>query len=1325
MKKNLSTILLLLINLFFWGQKENRSGWSVTPFERKVFIENKGQFNHYKEYDDVDKQNLKYCIDKDYKVFFYPNKITYKFTDIKFISKHSPEGKGKPKEERRKVTTQQITVEWLNANPSPLIINEQPDDASYIYSGKNQSNNQTFYYNCKGYKKITYKNLYNNIDIEYFFHPDAGIKYNIILHPGANISDVKLKYNGSQASISNKNIVLPTLKGDIIEHAPKTFYKNNPSQIILSSYALTNNILTFNLNNIDHSKEVIIDPWVTVPSSATPPLDNGVDNSGNIYLYGKNKIAEKYNASGSLIWSLTPGIDRAYYGDLLVESSGNFYLCEGFRSGGARTYKFDPTSALIWQSTSAGNFREHWRLAINCVTQKVIVAGGGTTSPTLNIAEVDVSTGTLVNAKSVYNGSQSDVAGLTVDQTGKSYLKHSNPNIVTFTDNANNTLANVGDGYGYSEIGGSYNSPNGNGYNLMTLGSNFLYTSDGSTIKKWDITTFSIVASATIPGSPRGASGILADDCNNLFIGGANGVYRFDFNLVQQEFHATPSPVYDIAFSATNSDIIACGSGFLTPLPFGRISCASANKVVTIDSCYTSINSIEIHPTLGLAPFTFLWSDGNTDSVRTNLPPGTYKVTIKDSKCVPSFIFDSVVIPEKLFIATIDFDTVCSGLPTHFQGSAPLPVGTTNSWEWDFGDNNNTSTLQNPEYIFSNNGTYTVSLIATNSNGCKDTTTQQVLVNATPTPSFSVEDVCVHFNSVFTENSTINPPDVNNSYNWDFGDGNHSTLQSPTHLYSSDGSYDVKLVVTSDKNCSDSLNLSTTIFPKPIAAFGVTQGCLPSIDFTDSSTVTSGSIDTWEWNFDDGTSSTTQNPNHNYSYDTNFSPTLIVTTNNGCKDTTSRTTIQNALPTANFSITPECLYDSLTFTDLSTVASSSTITNWVWNFGDGSSFVSNQNTKHKYNSAGSYNVTLITTTNNGCIDDTSFTALVYPIPIANFTTTTVCENTPPTYFMDMSSVSSGSLIGWQWDFNDGNTSTLPNPSNAYTTNGIYNVELIVTSNHNCKDTTELPVTVLAKPTADFSEDKTEGCSPVCVNFQDNSLTNASSIDYWFWSYGNGDAGFDQNPSVCYENTSYTNDAVYSVTLIVKNDLGCYDTLTKTDLITSYHNPISDFVVTPDEANMYEGEITTTNNSIGADDYFWDFDNDTTSTLFEPVIHYTDTGVYNVMLVANTIHNCSDTSFQNVKIIPVISIFIPNAFTPDGDGNNDGFIFKGYGIDLATTKFYIFDRWGTLIYYTENNTPWDGTYKGQKAIQDTYVYKLFCKDDFGKPHKFIGHVNLLR
>ncbi|MCE9540640.1 MAG: hypothetical protein K8R85_15685, partial [Bacteroidetes bacterium] len=457
-------ITLFASTSIFAQNKNNKfsAGWSseVIPFERKAFIENKGQFEKSLP---TDKQSFNFCIDKGYQIFFYPNEISYLFTKharskVTILNIFESEEKREEREHTFKTETQFINVKWLNSNPNSTIAVEGKQNTyySYVINNKNEKPNTVM---CDGYSKLMYKNLYDGIDVEYIFHPVNGIKYNLIIHPGGDISKVQMQYTGTTNVFEKEgDIHIKTISGDIIDHAPVTFYANNKEKIT-SSFTINKNIVSFNLAPYLKDQEVIIDPWTVVPAfTSSNAYDNGVDNFGNIYIYGgtqSNFVVEKYGSTGGApIWSLAnSGIDQSYYGDMLVDGSGNFYLCEGFVSNGAKTYKYSPTSSLIWQSTSASNFREHWRLALNCATNKVIVAGGGTTTPTLNIAEIDVATGVLVNAKSVYSSSQSDVAGLCVDEVGKAYLKHSNPNIITFTDNLNNSLANIPDGYNLSEVG--------------------------------------------------------------------------------------------------------------------------------------------------------------------------------------------------------------------------------------------------------------------------------------------------------------------------------------------------------------------------------------------------------------------------------------------------------------------------------------------------------------------------------------------------------------------------------------------------------------------------------------------------------------------------------------------------------------------------------------------------------------------------------------------------------------------------------------------------------------------------------------------------------
>ena len=700
----------------------------------------------------------------------------------------------------------------------------------------------------------------------------------------------------------------------------------------------------------------------------------------------------------------------------------------------------------------------------------------------------------------------------------------------------------------------------------------------------------------------------------------------------------------------------------------------------------------------------------------------TIKLTIGNKCATMNYSVNTPEYP----IASINFDTVCNNLITNYTDLSTVTSGNITTWEWDFGDGNN-SLIPSPTHTFQNDGTYSTTLIVTSDIGCKDTITENVIVYPNPQATFTVDDACLQQLSIFQNTSSISTPDNISNYTWTLGDGNTANTENPTHTYLTEGTYNLKLITESNHGCLDSLLTTTRVHPKPTADFSVNDDCLNvAAQFTDNSTIPSGAITNWEWDFDDATpTDVNQNPSHFYTADGTYQPQLIVISSFGCRDTIIKQTIRHALPVVGFSAAPVCLYDSILIVNNSSINTPSTISNYIWNFGDGSPFSTEENPKHKYNLDGIYNITLIASSNFGCVTDLSIPVQIYPIPVASFSNSNVCENKPPMYFIDVSSVNNGSISNWQWDFGDGNLSTFPIPNHSYTTAGTYDVQLIVTSNNNCKDTTETTVTVDPKPNAEFIVNLTEGCSPLCVNYTDNSTSNATSITEWQWNLGNGEGSFLEDPSTCYENPSNTDDVIYNTSLIIKNNKGCYDTIYKSNLITSWHNPLAEFEASPDEINMYEAEISTFNTTSGADSYSWDFNNSFTSIDFEPTATYSDTGVYNIILAVSTLNNCVDTTTRPVKITPIASIYIPNTFTPNGDGYNDGFIYSGFGIDKETTKFYIFDRWGTQIYYTENSTPWDGTYKNEKALQDTYVYKLYCKDILGKSHEYIGHFTLLK
>jgi gliding motility-associated-like protein len=266
------------------------------------------------------------------------------------------------------------------------------------------------------------------------------------------------------------------------------------------------------------------------------------------------------------------------------------------------------------------------------------------------------------------------------------------------------------------------------------------------------------------------------------------------------------------------------------------------------------------------------------------------------------------------------------------------------------------------------------------------------------------------------------------------------------------------------------------------------------------------------------------------------------------------------------------------------------------------------------------------------------------------------------------------------------------------------------------------------PQVSFAGDTLVGCSPVCVNFSDLTVISTGSIAQWNWNFGDGTISTTQNPVHCYTNPTF-NTMTFDVTLSVVSSAGCSSTQTVPNMVTVFGIPDAEFTFGPQPATIMFPEIEFTNLSAGASTYLWTFDIYGTSTQTDPVFTFPDdtSGNYLVCLTATSSNGCVDTICHLVIIDEVFSLYVPNAFTPDGDGTNDIFypVIKGYNPEYF--DLMIFNRWGELIYQTDNAANgWDGTHKGTKAKSDVYVWKIKARDTkYNERKSFYGHVSLLR
>ncbi len=263
---------------------------------------------------------------------------------------------------------------------------------------------------------------------------------------------------------------------------------------------------------------------------------------------------------------------------------------------------------------------------------------------------------------------------------------------------------------------------------------------------------------------------------------------------------------------------------------------------------------------------------------------------------------------------------------------------------------------------------------------------------------------------------------------------------------------------------------------------------------------------------------------------------LESTNNKGCaprKDTVKFSFIP--APHSNFTYSVACLNAPVIFTDLSSTTTGS-ITSYYWDFGDAGNTIS-QNATHTYTMANTYTVTHIISSNNGCIDSSQKLVQVNPLPIPNFTFNKACERSL-TLFFDSSYVNPGTIVGWHWNFADGQFDTIKNPSHVYATPAIFNVVLTVKSSDGCVNSITKPVDIKPRPHADFAMTNNPTVANEVVYFSDFS-TPASNLSGWFWNFGDNTLANVENPT-----HAYIDQGDFTVTLIVTSKEGCTDTARK-------------------------------------------------------------------------------------------------------------------------------------------------------------------------------------
>ncbi|MBW7866920.1 MAG: PKD domain-containing protein [Brumimicrobium sp.] len=786
-------------------------------------------------------------------------------------------------------------------------------------------------------------------------------------------------------------------------------------------------------------------------------------------------------------------------------------------------------------------------------------------------------------------------------------------------------------------------------------------------------------------------------------------------------------------------------AAFTAPGMNGSSICFDAQPVVVTDNSSAT-------PGESIVSWAWDLGDGTTSSSGSGLThsyasPGTYTVslTVTSSNGCDNVLTGPIQI-SPMPVADFTTASVCSGTPVGVTDQSTInnvDGNVISSWNWDYG-NGQTATGQTPSSnpSYPAEGAFNISLTVTSNNGCSNSVNHDVMIYPLPVVNFTPTTVCLNFPTNFTDLSTVSNAYTTNSnvqWDWDFDDGTTSTLQNPVHTYTSAGVYNTTLLVTSNNGCSNQATLAVTVYDLPVASFTQVNACdNEPIVMTSTATSPAGGFNAYYWDYDvNNVVDYTGNP-ASYVFPNDGFKTVrhIVEDLHGCRDTVEQQITVYALPHANFTSTSVCEDATTAFTNTSSInpVDNDNVTTYAWSFGNGNTS-NQQNPTHAYGTENVYNAKLVITTNYGCKDSISHPVEVYPLPDVSFTPTDVCLNFV-TQFQDQTTVSNAhttnSKVAWAWDFADGTTSTLQNPTHTYGADGTYNSILTVTTNHGCVSSKTIVVTVHPLPVVSFVGQNLEGCAPVCPTITSTSTINSpSTLDQFIWTLSDGRTYTGSSFMDCYDNLT-GNDITYGLNLKVISNMGCVSDYTANNYITVYHNPIADFFMTPEDPNVMDPEVFFHNTSLYADSYLWNIGYYAPTMDVNPTITFPfEPRKYPVELIAYTNMGCTDTIRGIVNISDRVIFYVPNTFTPDHDDFNEVFTPKfANGFDPQTYTLYIFNRWGELLFESHNvDKGWDGTYgvDSKKLVRDgTYLWKIEFKETMtDKHHTYTGHVNIIR
>jgi PKD repeat protein len=630
--------------------------------------------------------------------------------------------------------------------------------------------------------------------------------------------------------------------------------------------------------------------------------------------------------------------------------------------------------------------------------------------------------------------------------------------------------------------------------------------------------------------------------------------------------------------------------------------------------------------------------------------PGDYAVTltVETANGCSDSLSQTVTVspaPEVGFVYTAS----CLNDTVDFVSSTEVDTDAIISYAWSFGDGG-TASGADPQHIYTQEGTYEVSLTVTDTTGCSNTATETLTITPLPVAAFSFTTNTCANESVMFQDASYAEGEALVSWTWEFGDGSDTTIQSPDipdveHAYPDAGTYEASLTVVTENGCSHTTSHTVEVLQIPAAQYSFEGGCQnEAVSFTDASQPNGGGqIASWSWNFDDPTTggdntSSLPNPAHFFSEADTFDVQLVVGNLNGCTDTVMHAVGVADAPEVGI-LAPDalCQGQPAMFMPDTTIVDTLAAQVYEWTFGDGSDPVYQQEASHTYTLAGTYTVTLSVTDTTGCVNQAQTTVQVGQTPVPVFDYQAACLG-GETQFTDLSYTPGGEPVtSWYWDFGDpyadsaDNHSSLQHPVHVYPVDSTYEVKLVVQTTGGCTDSIVSEVEVRPVPDAWFSYDTT-ACQGGQVQFYDSSFSDNSAVTAWQWTFEEGYTSDLQNPSYTFGEVGET----YPVELVAYDAFGCSDTTIREVTIPEGFAVDFEFTSTclGDTTFFTDSLVSPEGDSVIA--VQWTFGDPgsggaNVSDQHNPEHYYSQPGTYNVTLEATNENYCTTTVSHALQV----------------------------------------------------------------------------------------------